>query len=355
MQAARAGGSEQRRHEAVELGLDRLALLLQVRPGNAGVVLDLDGRAVVELDGHLGQRVRPVRLEVDRHLVAQVLDARLLRHRLVVGFEVGGIDAGQRHRHGLAQRELRLEARRRIGDVADLVGAGVDPEQDLPHALGREVVLQPDLLGALDGRVRQVAGGVVLEEVVAQVPARRRLAECRLGVHVIALRGGETLVAFQQIAARREAPGGEPRRAQPVLGSGAGMQRLAHGAEVRLEAGRLRRGDPEGDGKLAFVQAQHAAGGCGRGEGADRAGDVEALLIVAGCHEPADPARGFVTGDEALDEQAARSLHLFAEGQQGGDDRDRRMAAHREVHVVVVEGVAGRAIDQRRRGGQYGL
>jgi hypothetical protein len=31
------------------------------------------------------------------------------------------------------------------------------------------------------------------------------------------------------------------------------------------------------------------------------------------------------------------------------------MAAHREVHVVVVEGVAGRTVDQRRSRGQHGL
>jgi hypothetical protein len=65
------------------------------------------------------------------------------------------------------------------------------------HPLRREVALQPDLLGALDGRVRHVAGGMVLEEVVAQVPARRRLAQRLLDIEMIALRGGEALVAFQ--------------------------------------------------------------------------------------------------------------------------------------------------------------
>jgi hypothetical protein len=84
-----------------------------------------------------------------------------------------------------------------MGDVADLVGAGIDPEQDLLHALGWEVALQPDLLGAFDGRMREVAGCVVLEEVVAQVPALRRLTECRVGVQVVALRGREALIAFQ--------------------------------------------------------------------------------------------------------------------------------------------------------------
>ena len=193
---------------------------------------------------------------------------------------------------------------------------------------------------------------MVLEEVVAQVPAGRRLAQRRLGVEVIALRGGEALVAFQRIGAGGKALGGEPGGAQAVLRGGAGMQWLAHGAEVGLQAGRLGGGDAEGDGELLVAQAQHAAGRGGGREGADRAGDVEALLIVAGRHQAADPARGLVAGDEALDEQLARRLDLLAERQQGGDDRDRRMAAHGEIDVVVVERMAGRAVDQGGGGRQ---
>ena len=193
---------------------------------------------------------------------------------------------------------------------------------------------------------------MVLEEVVAQVPAGRRLAQRRLGVQVVALRGGEALIAFQRIGAGGKALGGQPGGAQAVLRGRAGMQRLAHGAEIGLQPGGLGGGDAEGDGELLVAQAQHAAGRGGGGEGADRAGDVEALLVVAGRHQAADPARGFVAGDEALDEKLARGLRLLAERQQGGDDRDRRMAAHGEIDVVVVERVAGRAVDQGGGGRQ---
>ena len=44
--------------------------------------------------------------------------------------------------------------------------------------------------------------------------------------------------------------------------------------------------------------------------------------------------------------------HLLAERQQGGDDGDRRVAAHGEVDVVVVERVAGGAVDQGGGGRQ---
>ena len=133
------------------------------------------------------------------------------------------------------------------------------------------------------------------------------------------------------------------------------MQRFAHGAEVRLEPGSLGGGDAEGDGKLPVVQTKHPAGSGGRREGADRAGDVETLLVMAGRDEPADAAGGLVARDEAFDEQSARGLRLFAERQQGGHDGDGGMAAHREVHVVIVEGVAGGAVDQGRGRGQHGL
>ena len=132
----------------------------------------------------------------------------------------------------------------------------------------------------------------------------------------------------------------------------AGVQGLAHRSEIRLEAGGLGGGDAEGDGELLVGEAQHAAGGGGRREGADGAGDVEALEVMAGRHEPADPAGGLVARDEALDEQPARRLDLLAERQQRRHDGHGRMAAHGEVHVVIVERMARRAVDQGGGRGQ---
>jgi hypothetical protein len=140
-----------------------------------------------------------------------------------------------------------------------------------------------------------------------------------------------------------------------VLGGGAGVQRLAHGAEVGFQAGRLGGGDPEGDGELLVAEAKHAAGRGGGRERADRTGDVEALLVVAGRDQPADAARGLVACDEALDEQPARRLDLLAQRQQGRDHGDGGMAAHGEVDVVVVERVARSTVDQGRGRRQHFL
>ena len=111
-----------------------------------------------------------------------------------------------------------------------------------------------------------VAGGVILEEIVAQMPARRRLAERVIGVEMVALRRREALVALQRIAARSKPLGGEPSGTQAVLRRRAGMQRLAHGAEVGFQAGGLGCRDAEGDGQLLVVEAEHAAGRGGRRE-----------------------------------------------------------------------------------------
>src|SRR6185437_4399018 len=102
-----------------------------------------------------------------------------------------------------------------------------------------------------------VAGGVVLEEVVAQMPALRWLAERRIHFEMIALRGGETLVALQRISARCEASGGQAGGTQAVLRCGADMEWLAHGAEVGREVSGLRRGNAAGHGQLLAGETEH--------------------------------------------------------------------------------------------------
>jgi hypothetical protein len=130
------------------------------------------------------------------------------------------------------------------------------------------------------------------------------------------------------------------------------MERLAHRAEVRLQPRGLCGGNAEGDGELLVAEAEHAAGRRRGRERADRAGDMEAFLVVAGRHQAAHAAGGLVARDEALDEQATRGLDLLAQRQQGRDHGHRRMAAHGEVDVVIIERVARGAIDQGSRRGQ---
>ena len=118
------------------------------------------------------------------------------------------------------------------------------------------------------------------------------------------------------------------------------MERLAHRAELRLEAGRLSAGDAEGAARCFGVETEHAAGGGRRAERADRAGRRGSHARNGRCHKPTEAARRLVAGDKGGDGQAARAFHVFGEGQQRREDRDRRMAAHGQIDVVVVESVA---------------
>jgi hypothetical protein len=75
---------------------------------------------------------------------------------------------------------------------------------------------------------------------------------------------------------------------------------------------------------------------------------VEAALVVARHYVVADAALHLEPGDEGGDEVAAGEALPLGERQGGGEDGDRRVAAHADVDVVVVEGVRGGTVDQRR-------
>ena len=107
---------------------------------------------------------------------------------------------------------------------------------------------------------------MVLEEVGEDVEAARRVGERRLGVEIGAVRQRETLLAFDEIGAAGKAAGGEPGRQKPVLRRLAGMERLAHRAELRLEPGRLGAGDAERLRRHIGIEAEQPGAGRRRTE-----------------------------------------------------------------------------------------
>ena len=70
---------------------------------------------------------------------------------------------------------------------------------------------------------------------------------------------------------------------------------------------------------------------------------------MAGLERRADAAGGLVAGDKGGDDLAAGAAPLFGERQEGRQYRDRSMARHRQIDVVVIERVADGAVDQRGR------
>ena len=74
---------------------------------------------------------------------------------------------------------------------------------------------------------------------------------------------------------------------------------------------------------------------------------------MPGLQRHADTAGGLVAGDKGGDDLASRATLQLGEGEQPRQDRDRGMAWHRQVDIVVIEGMTRRTIDQcRRQSGQ---
>ncbi len=64
-------------------------------------------------------------------------------------------------------------------------------------------------------------------------------------------------------------------------------------------------------------------------------------------HVSTDPAAGLDAGDEGRYQRTAARAVALAERQNSGQHGDRGMAEKGEMHVVVVEGMGSRAVDER--------
>ena len=217
--------------ERGEFFLEPPTLFSDIGRGNAGIMGCRDTPTVCQHQFQIGERIGPAILEIEFHLVAQRNQSGIGSRRLGVACQTAGIHACERHRRGQAQAELRLQSGARRGYVADAVTGFIQAQSDARDAVGRQAVLLPQLACRLDRRVRHVAGGVILEEVVADVETARRLGQRVDRVEVGAVRSSETLRALQHVAAAGEAALSQPRREQTVIRGLAGMQRLAHRAE----------------------------------------------------------------------------------------------------------------------------
>ena len=170
--------------------------------------------------------------------------------------------------------------------------------------VGGQPVLLAQPAGAFDRGMRKIAGGMVFEEVGEEVEAGfgRREGGFRREVRPMGQR--ETLDAFDDVGAARKAALGEARREQPVLRRLAGVERLAHRAELRFEPGRLRAGDAERHRGRLGIEAEQPGAGCRRTKAPDRAGGVKAEIVMAGLQCRADAAGGLVAGDKRGDDLA---------------------------------------------------
>src|SRR5690606_19755998 len=99
----------------------------------------------------------------------------------------------------MSDRELDLQARLRLGDVAHLEMARIDLERDLLDITEADVVAALQIANRLDGRVREVASGVILEEVGLDLEGRGRIGAYRARRELGHLRIGKALRALDRI------------------------------------------------------------------------------------------------------------------------------------------------------------
>src|SRR6516165_2702486 len=125
----------------------------------------------------------------------------------------------------------------------------------------------------------KIAGGVVFEEVGEEVKAGFRGREGVFGGKVRAVRQCETLDAFDDVGAAGKAALGEARRQQPVLRRFAGMERLAHRAELRFEPSRLRACDTQCDRSRLAIETEEPTTGRRRPKASDGTGRMKAEIV----------------------------------------------------------------------------
>ena len=89
---------------------------------------------------------------------------------------------------------------------------------------------------------------MIFEEVRKKVQPALGLGQRGLGREIRAMGQRKTLDTFEDVGATGETADRKARREQPVLRRLAGVERLAHGAELGFEPSRLRAGDAERDG-----------------------------------------------------------------------------------------------------------
>src|ERR1700689_4339931 len=80
-------------------------------------------------------------------------------------------------------------------------GTAIDVQHELANLICGEARLRRDGARAFDRRMREIAGGVILEEIAADIPAAGRIGERRRRIEIGPMRRGETLGTFEHVGA----------------------------------------------------------------------------------------------------------------------------------------------------------
>ena len=128
------------------------------------------------------------------------------------------------------------------------------------------------------------------------------------------------------------------------------MERLRHGAELTLGAGGETGGEAERGGGLRGIEAeQPGASRSRRGRPQCRRG-VPALEVVGHVQRLAEPGHDLDAHDERIHARRAVGAAFLTQRQQGGHQYGADVRVADLQHIVVVERMGRRAVDQRSPG-----
>ncbi len=216
------------------------------------------------------------------------------------------------------------------------------PRPHGPNRIERGVV-------AADARVE-------LERNLHRFEAGAESGRQRLQVEAVAgtgERGAEASIgALEHILDARESFSREQRAIEPALARPARMHPLDHRAKLRRhQTGRLRSRDAEGMNGLVRRESQRTRRAGRRSEGTDRRTRVPPLRDVLRSHAHADPRPDLVAGNGRGENIAAGQSRPDLRDGQKGRKRHRTHVQHADpMHIVKLESLDERAVDERRMG-----
>ena len=179
-----------------------------------------------------------------------------------------------------------------------------------------------------------------------------------VGMRVVAVADQQAVLAFDQLGRADEFVARQGRGDHAVHGGGADLVALVPGAiDQKLQRARgLAAGDAECRNDLRLRKPEQFSGGRRRAIGAGSRGRMKTLLVMRGRIERiAEPAADFIARDD-------RGQHLAAGGTDHFADRECRRHHGRarvqrgvRMRIVEIEGMAERAVEQRRHRRRPGL
>ena len=273
-----------------ELGLQsriRHGVLLRA----AGVVdMGFKAGSVFERDTHMGFIAAEILYRLDLYFVPQSNDCGVGCPCIAVLCQTGyAVQAGDCR--AVVKAELGLQAGLRFFNAGDAHCDRVDLQRNAGNVSEvRNLTAQGN--HTVNQGMQDHTAGIWFVAVGQNLPGLPQLRRHGGGLVARCKCVGKAFAPFNDFSRAVKAFASQQRCQQTVVGGFTGMKRLGHGAAVLLQAGRLRGRNAQRVIGLAAIEPEQA-GACDAGrQGAQRAGEVPARVMVTG-RSFADAHTGF--------------------------------------------------------------